>query len=68
MFISSISPSKLGQIPKSRTVLKSARSQLSKTVPDFGILPRFDGENEEINMKAFFLGHGAIISHFSLAN
>ena len=34
---SSISPSNLGQIPKSRTVLKSARSQLSKTVPDFEI-------------------------------
>ena len=29
-----------------------------KTVPDFGIRPRFDGENEEINTDDFFLGHG----------
>ena len=34
---SSISPSNLGQIPKSGTVLKSTRSQLFKTVPDFEI-------------------------------
>ena len=34
---SSISPSNLGQISKSGTVLKSTRSQLFKTVPDFEI-------------------------------
>ena len=37
VFISSISLSNLGQISKSGTVLKSARSKLSKTVPDFEI-------------------------------
>ena len=37
VFISSFSPSNLGQSPKSGTVLISARSQLSKTVPDFEI-------------------------------
>ena len=45
VFISSFSPSNLGQIPKSRTVLKSARSQLSKTVPDFEIWPTISWEN-----------------------
>ena len=44
---SSISPSNLGQISKSGTVLKSTRSQLFKTVPDFEIWPRFDGDIEE---------------------
>ena len=34
---SSISPSNLGQISKSGTVLKSTSSQLFKTVPDFEI-------------------------------
>ena len=34
---SSISPSNLGQISKSGTVLKSTRSQLFKTVPDIEI-------------------------------
>ena len=34
---SSIFPSNLVQISKSGTVLKSAHSQLSKTVPDFEI-------------------------------
>ena len=42
-----ISPSNLGQISKSGTVLKSTRSQLFKTVPDFEIWPRFDGDIEE---------------------
>ena len=45
VFISSFSPSNLGQIPKSRTVLKSAHSQLSKTVPDFEIWPTISWEN-----------------------
>ena len=36
---SSISPSNLAQMSKSGTVLKSACSQLSKTVPDFEIWP-----------------------------
>ena len=42
---SSISPSNLGQIPKSGTVLKSAHSQLFKTVPDFEIWPTISWEN-----------------------
>ena len=45
VFISKFSPSNLGQIPKSGTVLKSARSQLSKTVPDFEIWPTISWEN-----------------------
>ena len=44
---SSIYPSNLGQIPTSGTVLKSTCSQLFKTVPDFEIWSRFDGEIEE---------------------
>ena len=44
---SSISPSNLGQISKSGTVLKSWECVDFKTVPDFGIWPRFDREIEE---------------------
>ena len=44
---SSISPSNLDQISKSGTVLKSWERVDFKTVPDFGIWPRFDGEIEE---------------------
>ena len=44
---SSISPSNLGQISKSGTVLKSWERVDFKTVPDFEIWPRFDGEIEE---------------------
>ena len=44
---SSVSPSNLGQISKSGTVLKSWERVDFKTVPDFGIWPRFDGEIEE---------------------
>ena len=44
---SSISPSNLGQISKSGTVLKSWELADFKTVPDFDIWPRFDGEIEE---------------------
>ena len=42
-----ISPSNLGQISKSGTVLKSWERVDFKTVPDFEIWPRFDGEIEE---------------------
>ena len=45
VFISSISPSNLGQFPKSGTVLKYTGSQLSKTVPDFEIWPTLSFEN-----------------------
>ena len=48
----------VGQISKSGTVLKSWECADFKTVPDFGIWPRFDGENLEINTDDFFLGHG----------
>ena len=48
----------VGQISKSGTVLESWEPADFKTVPDFGIWPRFDGENKEINTDAFFLGHG----------
>ena len=44
---SSISPSNLGQISKSGTVLKSWECVDFKTAPDFEIWPRFDGEIEE---------------------
>ena len=37
VFETHITTSNLGQFTKSGTVLKSARSQLSKTVPDFEI-------------------------------
>ena len=54
-FFPSISPSNLGQISKSGTVLKSAHSQLSKTVPDFEIWPTIRWENWDQRHQVCFL-------------
>ena len=47
----------VGQMSKSGTVLESWECADFKTVPDFEIWARFDGEMEENRKGQFFFGH-----------
>ena len=54
------------QILKSGTVLESWKRAVLKTVPDFEIWPRFDGEIEEKRNGQYFYGHSVHTSDLDL--